>query len=254
MKFQTVPSGMHGETRFQYLVSYIVDGHVAIDAGCLGFGLSLTEQRQITDIFLSHCHLDHTASLPIFLDNVYEYGPDCVTVHANAHALAALQTDMLNDRLWPDFVALSTSESPFLNLSELVPLQKVAAGGLTVTPLQLNHVVPTLGFVIADDHSAIAVISDTHHGTGVLSIVAKIPKLKAVFLECSFPDRLAWLADKAMHLVPETFSGEIKALPPGIRVIVIHVKPAWYEPVVNELMALSLSNVEIGEVGKVYEF
>jgi cAMP phosphodiesterase len=254
VKFQAVPSGMQAESQYQYLVSYIVDEHIAIDAGSLGFGLSLFEQKQITDVFLSHCHLDHTASLAIFLDNVYQAGPDCVTVHGNSHALAALQTDILNDRIWPDFVSLSTPESPFLRLSELSPLKPVSVAGLTVTPVELKHVIPTFGFIVSNAAVSIAVISDTHHGTGVLSVVGKIPNLKAVFLECSFPNQLDWLADKSLHLIPRTFAAEIRLLPKGTRIIAIHIKPAWHDLVVTELRTLGLSNIEIGEVGKVYEF
>lgn len=245
---------MNEESQYQYLVSYVVDGHVAIDAGSLGFGLTLGQQKSITDIFLSHCHLDHTATLPIFLDNVYEFGPECVTIHTNAHALKAIQTDILNDRIWPDFISLSTPASPFLKTNLLRSSIPVSVGKLLVTPIELKHPVPTVGFVIADQNAAIAVISDTYHGTGVLSRIARTPNLKAVFLECSFPDQLDWLADKAMHLIPRTFAKELTELPTDLRVIAIHIKPAWFEPVVTELLALGLPNVEIGEVGKSYEF
>jgi ribonuclease BN (tRNA processing enzyme) len=254
VKFQAVPSGMQTECHYQYLVSYIVNEHVAIDAGSLGFGLPLADQKKVTDVFLSHCHLDHVASLPILLDSAYEYGPKCVTVHGSSHALSALQTDLLNNRTWPDFVGLSTPENPFVTLHELAPCRAVMAGQLTVTAVELQHVVPTQGFIITDGQASIAVISDTLHGTGVLSQVARAPNLKAVFLECSFPNHLKWLADKAMHLIPSTFATEIALLPTGTRVIAIHIKPAWHDQVVQELRALDAGNLEIGEIGKIYEF
>jgi len=254
VKFQVIPSGMNAESQYQYLVSYVVDGHVAIDSGSLGFGLALAEQKKITDIFLSHCHLDHTASLPVFLDNVFEIGPDCVTIHANSQTLSALQSDILNDRIWPDFISLSTPASPFLKTHELSPLTVVSAGGLRVTAYELKHPVPTLGFVIADSHASIAVISDTHHGTGILSQIAKHPNLKAVFLECSFPNQLGWLADKAMHLVPSTFAKEIEELPRDLPVFAVHIKPAWFGAVASEIAALQLPNVELAQVGRIYEF
>ena len=245
---------MHAETRYQYLVSYVVNGRIAIDAGCLGFGYPLDSQKQITDLFLTHCHLDHVASLPIFLDNIYEYGPECVRVHGSEPTLQVMQQDMLNDRLWPDFVELSTPASPFLTLHPLTELTPVTVGSTRVTALPLTHVVPVYGYLIEDDHAAVAIISDTHHGSGVWQHLARVPNLRAVLLECSFPNRLDWLADKALHLTPKSFANEIRALPSTVRVIAIHIKPAWYEPTVSELMALGLPNVEISQVGIDYHF
>lgn len=245
---------MQAESRYQYLVSYVVNDVIAIDAGCLGFGLSLGAQRRVTDVFLSHCHLDHVASLPIFLDNVYQHGPQCVTVHGSDQTLAVLQQDMLNDRIWPDFVSLSTQASPFLGLNHIFGVMPVSVGPMRITPLPLLHVIPTYGFLLEDDASAVAIISDTHHGSGVWTYLAKVPNLRAVLLECSFPDQLDWLADKAMHLTPTSFAAEARYLPPSVRIMAIHIKPAWYDPVVAELQALGLPNLEIAEVGVEYQF
>lgn len=245
---------MHAESRLQYLVSYLVNDRVAIDAGCLGFGLPLAAQKQVTDVFLSHCHMDHVASLPIFLDNVYEYGPDCVTVHGSDQTLATLQQDLLNNRIWPDFISLSTPASPFLKLNPLTELQPTAVGNMRITPLSLMHVVPTFGFLIEDDSAAVAVISDTHHGLEIWRHLATVPNLQAVFLECSFPNELDWLADKALHLIPLSFSAEVRQLPSTVRFIAIHIKPAWYDAIVDELQALQISNVEISNVGVEYQF
>jgi cAMP phosphodiesterase len=254
VKLQIIPSGMQVESRFQYLVSYLVNDCIAIDAGCLGFGLPLGQQRQVTDVFLSHCHMDHVASLPIFLDNVYEYGPDCVTVHGSDQTLAVLQQDMLNDRLWPDFVSLSTPNSAFLKLNHLRAMAPVTVDKVRITPLTLRHVLPTFGFLVEHEASAVAIISDTHHSIGIWQHLSQISNLKAVLLECSFPNQLEWLADKAMHLIPRSFAAEARQLPPSVRVIAIHIKPAWYDLIVTELQALQTANIEIAKVGVEYQF
>lgn len=254
VKLQIIPSGMQAESRFQYLVSYVVDDCVAIDAGCLGFGLPLAGQKQVTDLFLTHCHLDHVASLPIFLDNVYEYGPRCVTVHGSEQTLAVLQQDILNDRVWPDFVSLSTPASPFLVLDAIAPGQTVNVANLRITPLSLSHVIPTYGFLIEDEQSAIAIISDTYQGSGIWDQLAKVANLRAVLLECSFPNHLDWLAEKAMHLIPRSFVAEAAHLPAAVRFIAIHIKPAWYDKIVAELQASGMPNVEISKVGIEYQF
>jgi len=58
----------------QFLSSYLINDTLAIDAGCLGLFRTPLEQARIKHILISHTHMDHIASLPIFLENVYESG------------------------------------------------------------------------------------------------------------------------------------------------------------------------------------
>ncbi|MGL4550216.1 MAG: MBL fold metallo-hydrolase, partial [Gemmataceae bacterium] len=81
-----VPASTSGEP-VQLLTSYLINGTVAVDAGCLGLYGTIEQQARVRHVFLTHCHLDHVASLPPFLDAVYDGSGDCVTVHGNAHVL-----------------------------------------------------------------------------------------------------------------------------------------------------------------------
>ena len=88
----TVDSRCPGQ---QYAATYVINDIVAIDAGSIGFQSSIEVQRRIRHVFLSHGHMDHIASLPIFLDNVYQYGPEYVSVHAPQETLDSLRTDII---------------------------------------------------------------------------------------------------------------------------------------------------------------
>src|SRR5947209_7156685 len=90
----------------QYLICYLVNDVVAIDAGNLGLLPVVADQQRVRHVFLSHTHMDHIASLPIFLENVYSPEGPCPTIHASAETLDCLQRDLFNDRLWPDFIGL----------------------------------------------------------------------------------------------------------------------------------------------------
>src|SRR5712671_5865099 len=72
-----------GQPAQQYLTSYLLDDTVALDAGCLGLYRTPQVQARVRHLLLSHTHIDHLASLPIFLDNVYQAGPDCVRVYGS---------------------------------------------------------------------------------------------------------------------------------------------------------------------------
>ena len=194
------------------------------------------------------------ASLPIFLENVYGTQPDCVTVYGTEAVLTALREDLFNDRIWPDFVRLSTAESPFLKLQRLEPGQTVECDGLRVTPVLVNHVVPTVGFVIEDPSATVVISSDTGPTEELWEHANAAPNLRAVFLEASFPDAMAPLADISKHLTPALFAREIKKLRRPATVIAVHIKPRFRVQIMMELKALGLPNLEIGQPGRPYSF
>lgn len=254
LRVQLVGSANGPGENHQFLISYVIDNCVAIDAGSLGVMTPLSEQAKIRHVFLSHSHLDHVATLALFLDNIYTPGPDCVVVHGHPETLASLRSDFFNDRVWPDLIRLSTSETPFLRLEPLTAERPVMVEGLTITPVALNHVVPTFGFIVANSTAAIAIVSDTSPSDRVWEIANATPQLKAVFLEVSFPENMRWLADKAMHLTPALFRDELGKLHRDVSVIAVHVKPAFRDAIITELQALAIPHVKLGEPGRGYEF
>ena len=238
----------------QILASYIVNEVISIDGGCVGFATPLDVQKKIEHVFLSHSHMDHIASVPIFIDNVYVHGPTCPSVYANAPTIETLKSDIFNDRIWPDMIRLSGEESPFLKLIELKTEQPVDVMGIRVTPIDIDHVLPTMGFIVEDDSAAIAIVSDTSPTQRIWDVINQQRNLKAVFLECSFPDSMEWLAVKAKHLCPKLFREELRKLKQDVPIIAIHIKPAFEPQIVPELLALQLPNLQLGQPGKTYKF
>ncbi|MGL6095401.1 MAG: MBL fold metallo-hydrolase, partial [Fimbriiglobus sp.] len=106
-----LPSAAGPGPGFQFLTTFLFDGTLAVDAGSLGFWPDLAGQTAVRDIVLTHPHLDHVASLPIFLENVYGAGP-VVRVHARPEALDSLRRDVFNDRLFPDLLSRSPAGGP----------------------------------------------------------------------------------------------------------------------------------------------
>lgn len=256
MKIHIVPSSVGESNRHQILATYVINDCVAIDAGVLGLLSPLDAQRRVRHVFLSHSHLDHLATLPIFIDNVYVPGPNCPSVWGSSHVLETLQRDFFNDRLWPDMIRLSGEESPFLRLETLTAEQPVEVEGLRVTPIELKHVVPAFGFLVEElaTNAAVLFVSDTGPTERIWEIANQTPGLKGVFLEASFPNSMRWLADKAAHLTPELFRDELAKLKRLVPTHVIHVKLAFEAQILGELQALQLPNLVIAEPGTTLEF
>ena len=256
MKVQCVPSSVGASNNHPILATYLINDVVAIDAGSLGLMSPLSAQRQVKHVFLSHSHLDHVATLPVFIDNVYVPGPDCPDVYAHPTTFDSLRRDFFNDRVWPDMIRLSGEESPFLRLLDLTEERPVEVAGLRVTPISLKHVVPTYGFLIEEiaTKTAVLFVSDTSPCERIWEIANQCEGLKAVFLEASFPNSFRWLADKAAHLTPALFQEEVKKLKRDVPVYAIHIKIAFADQIVSELNAINLPNLRFSAPGETLTF
>jgi len=253
MRVELLPSSLP-PSDLQFLVSFLVDDAVAIDAGSLGLVADLQRQRRVRHVFITHEHLDHIATLPIFLENVYEPGPDSVELLAAPDVLDFIHGDVFNGRVWPDFIDLSRADDAFVRTTNLAPLEPVRRAGLTITPVPVSHGVPTLGMIVDDGASAVAFPSDTGPTAVLWQHLAGVERLKAVFLEVSFPRKLADLAAVTGHLAPDTFAAEVRKLPRKVRWIVVHRKARYAAEIAAEVEGLGLDNVEFVSPGAGYEF
>ena len=254
MKIRLIGSSVGGAGVGQCLSSYVVDDRVAIDAGALGFYGSVADQSAIRHVFLTHSHQDHVASLPILLDNVYGSGVPPI-IHAAAPVLASLQSDLFNNRVWPDFIGLSKTLPPFLELRELtpgVPVELPDMDGLKVTALPVDHVVPCVAYLLERPGCAAAIVTDTRPVDDLWQRLAAVPDLKLVFLECAFPDEEGALAKIAKHLTPSEFRAERAKFPAHVQCVAMHVKPRFHAEVVAQLQALCGPSIAIAEANRVY--
>jgi ribonuclease BN (tRNA processing enzyme) len=255
VKITLLPSalGEDVDCSLQYLTSFLINDDLAIDAGSLGFFRTPREQARIKHVLLSHTHIDHLASLPIFLDNAYKE-TSVVTVHGSEWVLNCLQNDLFNDRIWADFIRLSKNGEGLLNTAILTPLVPVQLDGLRITPVPVDHVVPTFGFIVEDATMAVAISSDTGPTDEIWRRANALTNLKAVFLEVAFPNAMADLAAKAKHHTPQSFGEEMHKLRLPVPVFAYHIKARFREQIVKELDELGLPNLLIAQAEKPYFF
>ena len=246
MRVQVLPCG--GATPGHPLTGFLIDGVLAVDAGPLGTFGTVAEQAAVRDVLLTHSHVDHVAGLPVFLDIVYRLAAAPPAIHATRDTLDSLRRDVFNDRLMPDFLTLSETLPPFLTCREVEPHLPFAVGRYTVTAIPVEHTVPAVAYLIDDRAAAVAVVTDTAPVPGVIGPLARWPRLKAVFLECSYPRRLTDLAALTKHLTTDQFAEAARAFPEGVRVLATHVKPRHCDEVTAELAELGFAVADAGMV------
>jgi len=69
--------------------------------------------------------------------------------------------------------------------------------------------------------------------------------VKALFVECSFPDDLQHLADASKHLTPAMLRLEIEKFPPEVPIYLYHMKPPSLGRLHTEVAALGNARVSI---------
>ncbi len=255
MKITLVPSAATGTHRdqLQFYSSTVINDRLAIDAGCLGYFRSPRDQEQVRHLLLTHSHIDHLASLPIFIENIFASAPDPPTVYGSSTTLDSVRRDLFNNRIWPDFVTMSEGPTKFLRLQAVEAGQTLVIDGLNITAVALTHVVPTLGFIVADEKSTVAFVSDTGPTEEIWHQLNQLPRLDALFVECCFPDALEWLAQASLHLTPKMLVKELSKLRHGPRIVLVHLKPRYRDELVQQVEALHWPRLEIGNFGVSYE-
>jgi len=237
----------------QHLISFVLDGHLAVDAGCIGLCGPPGAQAAITSIVLTHSHLDHICSLPMFAMNVLDSSGHGIVVSAPPAVIDSLQQDVFNWRVWPDFTTLKIDDRPIVQLAPLQPRHPTDFGGLTVTAIPVNHPVPTVAYIVEDGRSAVLFALDTGPTEEIWEVAARTPHLTTAFIDVAFPDEMSMLAEASGHMTPSLARTEISGLPGNVRKIACHLKPAHYDRIVDQLGRLAIPNLSIGCPGHEYE-
>src|SRR6188768_2445423 len=140
-----------GESVDCRMTCLLLNETVALDAGSLSQVLSIERQQKIQSIVLTHSHMDHTSSLPFFIENVFGKLREAVDVYASPATIYALRRHLFNNDTWPDFTRLPNHLLPVVRFHDLEEEVPVVIGGVRFTPISVNHLVPTFGFLIEND-------------------------------------------------------------------------------------------------------
>lgn len=221
--------------------SFLIDDNILIDAGTGVGDLTLDEMRKIDHVFLTHSHLDHIAALPLMLDAVSSLRTAPVTIHALHETIAALQTHVFNNTIWPDFSAIPTAEHPFLQYDTLLVGQQMAIGHRTVEVLPATHTVPAVGYALCGDNGWWVFSGDTGRNPAFWAWLNARPVCQLV-VETAFSSQEHDLAIKSLHLSPDLLLQELAQLRPDCTfpIYITHTKPSETAHIMDEVLRFSI--------------
>jgi len=131
----------------------------------------------------------------------------------------------------------------------------VQIGPIQVNVYPVHHPVPAIGFIVKDrGKNSIVITGDTGPTDFLWEEANKEPKLKAVFTEIAFPDRLTKVAHAAGHFTPGMFEAELSKLKKKVPLWIYHLKPEYLKELRKEIKALGIPNLKLIKVQQRFTF
>lgn len=221
--------------RHQRTTSFLVDHDILIDAGTGVGELSIAELSAIDHVFLTHCHLDHIAALPMMIDTVADRRSTPLTVYGTEAVLENLRKHIFNWSIWPDFSVVPSAEQAFMRYQSIEIATPVSLAGRRITALPVDHTVPAVGYCLDSGVASVAFSGDTGPCDAFWQALNGIPDLRHLIIECAFPNRERRLAELSKHFWPDMLAAQLKKLQRPCTIHVTHLKPGQIEASMEEI-------------------
>ena len=253
MKIEVI-GGYGGESLGCRMTCLLINDSIALDAGSLSQALSIERQAGVKSILLTHSHVDHTSSIPFFIENVFGRQPRTIDIYSSSATEYAIRRYLFNNATWPDFTRLPNHLLPAVKFHELEDEKPLELDGVRFTPIAVDHPVPTHGFLIQEGGKAVLWSSDTGPTQRLWQVANSARNLQAVCIDTSFENSLQEIADVSFHLTPRTLERELEKLEVKVPILLHHLKPPYVERIRAEVKQLGNPDVDFLEQGKTYEF
>lgn len=232
--------GAHNvESRTTRCVSLLVDNAVAIDAGGLTSGLSISAQRRLKAVLLTHQHYDHIRDIPALALN-HSLNGNRVPVYATSNVRDAIETHLLNGKLYPRFQETPAAK-PAIDFKLINPYVHQVIDKYDILAIPVNHCDITVGYQISDNESrAMFYTADTGPG---LSCCWQHVAPQVLIVDVTVSNRYDKFARKTGHLTPSLLHEELikfrelKGYLPSI--IAIHMNPSLEKEIEEEAAAVA---------------
>ncbi len=231
--------------------SFLLNDEIIFDAGSFTGVLDEKAQMRIRHIFITHAHLDHIVSIPFLADNIIvAEKQNKVSLYSIPPVVKMIKEHLFNSALWPDFTIIPKPDNAILNLVKLSAGKSIRVNSYTVTPYEVNHTVPAVGYLVQDNRGKrFFYTGDTGPSAKTWEKLSN-KKIDCLIIEVSFPNSLSGMALRSGHLTPELLIKEMaKMQQKPEKVCITHLKPQYFRVIKEELKDLGIKNLRILEDG-----
>lgn len=252
--FHRTPGG-DGSSPSQPLTSFVLrgaggTGPLAIDAGSLGLVGEPEDMAEVRAVLLTHAHIDHIATLPMWIEALLSQNRAPVKVHATAPTIQALRQHFFNNVIFPNFEELAEEDGRrLMQFVEVSTESTFEIAGFQVQGFDVAHPVPTTGYCVSDGQQAVVFAADSGPTQRLWEVASALPNVRAIVLETSFPDRMGHIAEPAGHLTPKLLKTELEKAPGDVRILVTHMKPAYRAEIRRAIGKMNDSRIQFLEPG-----
>jgi len=212
----------------------MIDKDILIDAGTGVGDLNMTEMSRIRHIFLTHSHLDHITSIPFLVDTLFERIREPITIHAQAATIEALKAHIFNNVIWPDFTRLPNAHSAVMQYEVMRPGETWHLQGRTIEMIEVNHIVPGVGYRVENDKSVFAFSGDTTTNDSFWDVLNQYEQLDLLIVETAFVNTEINLCRQAGHYCASLLAEDLAKLRHKPRIYISHNKPGFEAQILSE--------------------
>ena len=188
---------------------FLIDGHVAVDAGSIMSALAADEQERIEAVLLTHHHFDHCRDLPTLALDSRDAGRT-VQVYGEPPALRVTNAQLLDGRIYVDATrAPKPGVSPPLSLRPFAVDETHEVLGYRVSAVRVDHPVPTMGYIVSDGGLSVGFSGDT--GGALMNFFAHPTPPDVLLIDVKWPERMRAVAEASGHMTPGMLREEVLA-------------------------------------------
>lgn len=240
--------GSHGGISPGYRTScYQINDQFLIDCGSAATALSIQEQAKITDILITHPHLDHIKDIAFVIENTFFPEREQLVLRSKKEILEDVHNHLLNNVIWPDFSEIFVDQAKTKTLLRFEPLEKgQLVHNIRISFEEVNHPVHAVGYILDDGKNQVIFTGDTGPTENIWKAANNCKNLKAVFTEISFPSRLEGLAKASGHFTTTQLFSELDKLKnKDVPVYIAHFKPQFLEELMDEFHRMAPKRVQL---------